>query len=122
MKALITTATLGLLIALAPVSSASTGSGLRGTVYLRTSPVCHVGTPCKQPAKDVWLKFWRKGRIVASVRTNDKGKYRITLAPHRFRVTSLRTLTGNGQIKPQRVTVRRGLYRRVSFTLDVGIR
>jgi len=122
MKGLIAALTLGLLFAVAPASLASKASGLRGTVYLRTSPTCHVGTPCKQPAKQMWLKFWRNGRIVKSVRTNDNGKYRITLAAHRFRVTSLRTLTGNGQITPQLVTVRRGRYRRVNFTLDIGIR
>jgi hypothetical protein len=99
-------------------------SGLRGVVLIDPAfPVCRDDVPCTKPAKHVWLLFARNGRTVARTRTTDNGSYRIPLAPGTYAVTSPTHTAGKGQgLTPQRVTVRRGRYRRVEFRLDVGIR
>jgi len=115
-------AALALAVSSAAASGASGTSGLRGQVLIDPGyPICHVGVPCTRPAKHVRLTFRRRGRVVARTRTNDKGKYRISLAPHTYRV-SCSTRTGEtGHLRPQRVTVQRGRYRKVTFKLDLGI-
>lgn len=99
--------------------SGGSGSGLRGTVLLDPAyPTCPVGTPCTRPAPDALLRFWRHGRVVAHTRTDNSGRYRIALRPRTYRVTA-----ANGAVlKPARVTVTTGRYRRVTFRLDIGIR
>jgi len=64
--------------------------------------------------------FLRRGRT-ARTRTGDDGRYRITLPAGTYTVTSPSHLAGRG-LTPGRVTVRTGVYRRVAFRLDVGIR
>jgi len=65
--------------------------------------------------------FSRRGRAVARTRTAENGSYRITLAPGTYGVTSRKGTAGKG-LTPQRVAVRSGIYRRVIFKLDIGIR
>jgi hypothetical protein len=121
MKSLVAVVAFGLLVWVGAASSAS-GSGLRGRVLVRSSPICRVGTPCTKPAKRVRLVFSRRGRVVGQARTNDRGKYRIRLRPHTYRVSCRTRSGGRAKLEPQRITVRRGRYRKVVFTLDVGIR
>ena len=118
MKLLLTTLVVVLLATAAGAAGATSPSGLRGTVLLGpASPVCKAGTPCTRPAAHVILRFWRKGRVVAHARSDAGGRYRIALRPRTYTVTS-----GGGRIKPGRVTVATGSYRRVTFTIDTGIR
>lgn len=109
-----------MLAILAVVVSAS---GLHGTVVRSPAmPVCRFGVPCSVPAKRVVLKFERRGRVVRRVRTGRHGRYRVRLAPGRYVVrTGTRLGIGRG-IRPLRVDVRRGVNRRVDFTIDTGIR
>jgi hypothetical protein len=95
-------------------------SGLHGAVLIGPGyPVCKVGAPCTRPAGNVWLVFTRRGRA-ARTRTATNGAYQIALAPGTYAVSSPKHLGGG--LSPRRVTVRRGNYRRVVFTLDIGIR
>ena len=111
---------LALVLSVAMVSGAAS-SGLHGVVLIDPAyPVCKMGVPCTRPAKHVWLVFSRHGRT-ARTRTGDDGRYRITLVSGTYAVTSPTHLGGPG-LTPGRVTVRSGVYRRVVFKLDVGIR
>ncbi len=102
------------------VASGASRSGLHGVVLIDPAyPVCKVGVPCTRPAKNVWLVFLRHGHT-ARIRTGDDGRYRITLPAGTYTVTS-HHLAGPG-LTPGRVTVRIGVYRRVAFRFDVGIR
>ena len=111
---------LGLVLSVAVASGASR-SGLHGVVLIDPAyPVCKVGVPCTRPAKNVWLVFLRHGHT-ARIRTGDDGRYRITLPAGTYTVASPNHLAGRG-LTPWRVAVRAGVYRRVAFRLDVGIR
>lgn len=122
MKILVTTA---ITLALAATAGgATTKSGLRGVVLIDPGfPVCRNDLPCTRPAKHVWLFFSRDSRRVGRTQTADNGTYRITLAPGTYSVSTPIHTFGKGRgLTPQRVSVRRGLYRRVEFRLDIGIR
>lgn len=99
--------------------SRSSGSGLRGMVLISPgSPTCEPGTPCTRPAAHVLLRFWRGGKVVGRTRTDSRGRYRIGLRPHTYRVTSRK----GAALEPARVYVPTSSFRRVTFRLDVGIR
>jgi hypothetical protein len=112
---------IGTLLALAFM--ARSGSGLHGRVVISPArPVCVKDQPCTAPDKNDVLAFWRSGRRVASTRTDSEGRYRVTLAPGRYRVTApKRTGIGRG-LSPSAVVVPSGRYARVNFSLDIGIR
>jgi hypothetical protein len=77
--------------------------------------------PPAAPAPNVTLLFLRSGRVVARTRTDQRGRYRITLRPATYGVRT--TQKAFGRIpKPARVTVPRGRYARVDFFIDTGIR
>lgn len=118
MKSIAAVLLLGLVFLLG-AGSGSSGSGLRGTVLIYPAyPGCQAGQPCTRPAANVPLRFWRNGRMVAHTRTDAEGRYRIRLRPRTYRVTS----TSGATLKPIRVSVVTGRYRRVTFKLDTGIR
>lgn len=101
----------------------SLAGGLQGTVVISPSqPVCMVGQPCSKPDANDMLAFWRHGKRVATARTNADGHYRVPLAPGRYAVTAPRHKGVGRGLEPRYVTVRRVLYGRVNFTLDIGIR
>jgi hypothetical protein len=105
----------------AVAASGSSQSGLRGVVLIDPAyPMCRVGVPCTKPAARVWLVFSRNGRTVARTRTKRDGSYRIRLKPGIYGVTSPKQI-GPGGLKPQRVAVFAGIYRRVVLRLDIGI-
>jgi hypothetical protein len=102
--------------------SDSAASGLYGRVVISPAqPVCRVGVPCTAPAKNTWLTFSAHGRRVARTRTDLRGRYRLALPPGAYAVRVAVRVIGRG-LEPQRAVVRTGRYRRVDFTLDVGIR
>ena len=115
---------LALLAALA-LAAASAGappkpSGLYGLVMRGpVTPVCRVGIPCDEPAANVTFLLVRKGKSVR-VRTDDKGRYRVRLAPGRYVIT--RTNWGPGSIKPASARVPFGRFARVNIFIDTGIR
>lgn len=94
-------------------------SGLHGTVVLSpATPVCRSGVPCSQPAEGVTLVFSRLGRTVATVKTRERGRYRIALAAGRYAVS----VESRGTLKPAAATVPPGRFRRLDLTFDAGIR
>ena len=119
MKIMLTITVVALLGATAGSAGATSRSGLRGTALLDPgSPVCKVGTPCTRPAANVLLRFSRNGRVVAHTRTDSEGRYRLTLRPRKYGVTSATGVV----VTPAQVTVATGRYRRVTFRLNTGVR
>lgn len=102
--------------------SGSVSSGLYGSVVITPArPVCQVGMPCTAPAKQTWLRFSARGRLVARARTDALGRYRLTLRPGTYAVAAEGQVGGRG-LEPRGAVVRTDRYRRVDFTLDIGIR
>ena len=104
------------LAALLAVAAGLFGSVERGP----TMPVCRVDAPCEQPAANVTLVFTRNGASTR-IRTDTRGRYRITLAPGSYSVRTARRGLGS-LVQPSRVRVRAHLYRRVDLHIDTGIR
>jgi hypothetical protein len=112
---------IGTLLALAIVTPS--GSGLYGRVVISPArPVCIAGQPCTAPDKNDLLAFWRSGRRVAGTRTDGNGRYRISLAPGRYRVTAPRHGAIGRGLTPSQVVVPTSRFAHVNFALDIGIR
>ena len=120
MKIFVATTTLAFLL-FTTAAAGRTGSGLRGKVLIEPAfPVCHVDQPCTKPAGNVLLVFTRRG-VARRTRTAVDGTYRLRLTPGRYTVAA----PGTGRVRvldPTTVVVPRVGYRRVTFTLDIGIR
>jgi hypothetical protein len=102
-------------------AASSTTTGLSGLVMRGpVSPVCRAGVPCSKPAAHVTIQFTRDGDVVASARTDAKGRYRIALPAGSYAVRTPRRY--GMAIRPGRALVRAGLMRRVDLAIDTGIR
>ena len=96
-------------------------SGLHGTVTKGpTMPVCRVGEPCSAPAQ-VTLLFRRAGHTYRT-RAGANGRYRITLAPGYYTVSTVERIGITRNIRPAAVHVRRAHDDRLDFSIDTGIR
>jgi hypothetical protein len=120
-------AVLAAFVAVSSSGAATSSSGLRGIVMRGPiAPVCAVGQPCDAPAKDVTLVFSRNGEVVRRTKTNDKGRYRVALAPGLYSVRlgkAQRQVQRIGRgLQPTRVRVLADRFRRVDFSIDTGIR
>jgi hypothetical protein len=99
----------------------ATVSGLQGTVTKGpTMPVCRVDQPCSAPAQ-VTLLFRRAGHTFRTRSTAD-GRYRITLAPGYYTVSTVERIGIAPNIRPHAVHVRRAHVDRLDFSIDTGIR
>ena len=113
-------AMLALASAFAGAADSRNASGLRGVVMRGpTTPVCH-DDACEAPAKGLVLQFRRNGQIKAQIRTNQTGRYRVTLRPGRYAVTTP-ALRPQQRLTPQLVRVPRGRVGRVDLHLDTGL-
>ena len=107
---------MGLLVALAVLVS-----GLQGTVMKGpTAPVCRVGDLCTAPAQ-VTLLFRRSGHTYRT-RSGADGRYRITLAPGYYTVSTVERIGITRNIRPHAVHVRAAHVDRLDFSIDTGIR
>jgi hypothetical protein len=98
-------------------------TGLHGVVFRGpTAPVCRVGTPCSAPAPGAVLLFERAGHAAVRVRAKAGGRYSVRLAPGTYRVLVAHRPRVGGGIRPLRVHVSPGVWRKVDFTIDTGIR
>lgn len=98
-------------------------TGLHGVVVRGpTAPVCRVGKPCSEPAAGAALVFSRNGRVVARARAGPRGAYSIRLAPGFYAVTLPSAPRLGSGLTPKRVHVRRGVFGRLDFRIDTGIR
>jgi Carboxypeptidase regulatory-like domain len=106
---------------LAADASASAG-GLYGTVREGpTQPVCRTNARCDRPAAKLRLRFVRNGMTVAATRTDDRGRYRISLRPGRYAVRAATNGVGS-IVEPSQVTVPAARYARVNLYRDTGMR
>jgi hypothetical protein len=87
-----------------------------------TAPTCVAGQLCTQPAVGAVLVFSRSGRIVGRVRSRAGGRYTIPLATGYYTVQTAPTAKIGTGLRPRRVHVARGVYGRLDFTIDTGIR
>ena len=111
---------LALFFAGAAVSAPS--SGLHGVVMEGPiKPVCKIGEPCERPAAGVVLQFKRAGRVVARVRTSQRGTYRVRLRSGSYAVTTVPPRRIGSGLTPRTVRVPKGRMARRDFHLDTGL-
>ena len=113
--------------ALVPMLTVASGAGARHASGLRgmvmespTTPVCRSEDSCERPAKGLLLQFKRGGKVVAEVRTTQKGKYSVALKGGRYVVKAPKRRIGAG-LTPKVVRVPQGRIAKVDFHLDTGI-
>ena len=87
-----------------------------------TQPVCQAGDSCTAPAVGAVLVFSRSGRDVARVRAGDGGRYTVRLAPGYYAVRTATTQKIGTGLRPRSVHVSQGVYGRLDFLIDTGIR
>jgi hypothetical protein len=98
-------------------------AGLYGTVLIEpATPVCRPGVPCSRPAKDFTLVFVQDGRAVATVTTDERGRYRIALPAGRYAVRAETARPRRHGLDPGTATVSGDGFTRRDFKYDVGIR
>jgi hypothetical protein len=66
------------------------------------------------------LAFSRNGRVVARVKTQANGRFRVRLPAGIYRVTAPAYRIGSG-VTPKNVHVLKAQMRRVDLTIDTGI-
>ena len=92
---------------------------VKGSVVLcPSSPVCRMGSTCSRPLPGLRLVFSRAGKVVARAKTDSRARYRVTLEPGRYAVTTPR----RGSLQPRRVRVSAEASAVVNFKFDAGIR
>ncbi len=97
-------------------------SGLRGLVTRSPiTPVCMQGVPCSAPATNTPLVFFRLGKRVRT-RTDGTGRYRVSLVPGWWKVSTAAVQRIGSGISPHSVRVFAGRFRVVNFDIDTGIR
>jgi hypothetical protein len=115
-------AAVALVLVPAAGSGSSTGSGLYGTVRKGpVMPVCQQGVPCDAPAQ-LTLVFSESGHVIARMKSNEKGRYRIALAPGYYDVRSTVRIGTTKLPRPHAVHVRKGHWDKIDFSFDTGIR
>src|SRR5262249_9642012 len=91
--------------------ASGTASGLHGTVMRGPiAPVCRKGVPCAKPAARVVVRFELGDRIVATAKTDAKGRYKVVLGAGDYSVRVPRKF--GKSITPQRAVVRTATMRR----------
>ncbi len=99
-------------------------SGVRGVVL--AGPQCPVeqeGSPCPDlPVPDVEIRALQDGSVVGSVRTDDRGRFELLLAPGDYVVEAVLDGGGPPSAKPVAVTVPQGDFADVTVPVDTGIR
>jgi hypothetical protein len=105
--------------------SSSGDSGIRGTVLLGpTCPVETLESPCPdRPLADVEIRVLRGSDVVATVRSDDEGRFAVVLDPGRYEVQAVVEEGGPGMsAKPVDVIVTNGVFNDVNVPVDSGIR
>jgi len=106
------------LLALALVASGFHGIVTSGP----TTPVCQVGKPCSEPAVGAVLVFSHDGRVAARVRAGSGGRYAVHLEPGFYAVQVAPAPKIGTGLRPRQVRVRAGIFGRLDFAIDTGIR
>ena len=102
-------------------SEQSTDSAeLSGVVMIGPTPgPCKADEPCSRPAGDVGLQFVRSGEVVASVTTDEQGRYDVQLEPGTYLVRAP-DYPLPATIQPATVTVEDDA--RLNIEIDSGMR
>lgn len=93
-------------------AGAAVRSGLQGTVHRAPSGICPEGDPCDGIARGMLIGFTRLGRT-KTVRTDDRGHFKVWLAPGRYSVTAPGVDTPPS---PRYVSVRKGRVATVTIS------
>jgi hypothetical protein len=105
--------------------SSSGDSGIRGTVLLGpTCPVETLESPCPdRPLADVQIRVFRGGDVVATVRSDEEGRFAVALDPGHYEVQAVVEQGGPGMsARPVDVSVTNGVFTDVNVPVDSGIR
>jgi hypothetical protein len=98
-------------------------SGFHGVVTRGpTTPVCQIGKPCSEPAVGAVLVFSHGGRVAARVRAGSGGRYAVHLEPGFYVVQVAPSPKIGTGLRPGQVRVRAGIFGRLDFEIDTGIR
>ena len=93
---------------------------LSGLVMIGPTPgPCMANEPCSRPAGDVELEFVRSGQVVASVTTDEQGRYEVQLEPSTYLVRAV-DYPSPATILPATVTVEDDA--RLNIEIDSGAR
>ena len=93
---------------------------LSGLVMIGPTPgPCMANEPCSRPADDVELEFVRSGQVVASVTTDEQGRYKVQLEPSTYLVRAV-DYPLPATIQPATVTVEDDA--RLNIEIDSGAR
>jgi hypothetical protein len=86
------------------------------------TPVARAGTPDSRPLPGVTVEAVRDGAVVAAVRSDDRGRYQLTVSPGSCLIRVEAPGRFLSRHPGETVTVAAGQTVTVSFTLDTGIR
>jgi hypothetical protein len=86
------------------------------------TPVCIVGKPCTEPAKNVTLVFSRRDRVAGRTVTDEHGRYRLRLPAGTYVVAQPGPATLGRRLAPNHVRVAAARTTRVNLFIDTGIR
>jgi len=115
-------AALAVALFFAGAAASAPSSGLHGVVMEGPiKPVCKVNEPCEKPAAGAVLQFKRAGRVVARVRTSQKGTYRVRLRPGAYAVATVPPRRIGTGLTPKTVRVPKARMARRDFHLDTGL-
>ena len=84
-----------------------------------TGGPCKANEPCSRPADDVELEFVRSGQVIASVTTDEQGRYEVQLEPGTYLVRAV-DYPLPATIQPTTVTVEDDA--RLNIEIDSGAR
>jgi hypothetical protein len=113
------------LIGVAGVSRATLSSGVQGAVVRGpTTPVCRAEMPCSAPVVGALVVARRAAAttVAARVRTDERGRFRLTLPPATYMVSVSLTRGTTVRTQQKRVHVQDGRFAALRFVFDTGIR
>jgi hypothetical protein len=109
-------------VALWPAASAPTDSGLQGRVWLGPlSPVQHVGAN-ERPYSATLKVLGPDNRVVATVRSNQDGHFRVDLAQGAYVLQGVSGSNGFPHANPLSVVVAAHRFTQAQVSFDTGIR
>jgi hypothetical protein len=107
----------------APVPSASSDSGIEGTILI--SPAhggpTRVGVPDSKPLTNVQFVVINEKGMAGSFTTDGQGKFKVSLAPGHYQVAK-REKSAIGRCGPFEIDVIAGQMTRVEWRCDSGMR
>ena len=110
----LTSALLLLVPVLAASATTAPPTGLQGVVKQLQGGICAADDPCDGIGRGVLLVFSRVGKPAHRVRSDADGRFKLRLAPGRYRVTTGDSPT---RVRPLAVIVPLNGYARVTVTV-----